>query len=163
MKTKSQKQESKVAVDMCGRVTLASGAIWTQKADVRGEHFLIECKTTEKLDYTLTIDTWKKIENEALRDNMRIPLMHIQILNGYYEFVVISKDDFIKLGMKIPANPLYPRIAGKSFRLRHDTLDKDIVINGKPTFIREDVVFSNKTHLVILLWEDFLRHLKMEE
>lgn len=79
VKRRSQKQEKSVAKDFNARVTVASGALWGAKGDVRSDKFLIECKTTGKDYYSLTSKVWEKIEEEAIRDHMRIPLMVIDI------------------------------------------------------------------------------------
>lgn len=79
VKRRSQKQEKSVAKDFNAKVTVASGALWGMKADVRNDKFLIECKTTEKDYYSLTAKVWEKIEQEAIRDHLRIPLMVIDL------------------------------------------------------------------------------------
>lgn len=79
VKKRSQKQEKSVAQKFGGRVTAASGALWGMKGDVRTDKFLIECKTTEKIFYRLTAKVWEKIEEEAVKDHMRTPLMMIDL------------------------------------------------------------------------------------
>ena len=79
VKRRSQKQEKSVAKSFNAKVTVASGALWGMKADVRNDKFLIECKTTEKDYYSLTAKVWEKIEQEAIRDHLRIPLMVIDL------------------------------------------------------------------------------------
>lgn len=93
VKKRSQKQEKSVAKDFNARVTVASGALWGMKADVRSDKFLIECKTTEKDYYSLKATVWEKIEQEAIRDHMRIPLMVID-LEDRDRVVVFKPQDF---------------------------------------------------------------------
>ncbi len=93
LKRRSQKQEKSVAKDFNARVTVASGALWGMKADVRNEDYLIECKTTEKDYYSLTATVWEKIEQEAIRDHLRTPLMVID-LKDKIRFVVFRPQDF---------------------------------------------------------------------
>lgn len=93
LKRRSQKQEKSVAKDFNAKVTVASGALWGMKADVRNDKFLIECKTTEKDYYSLTAKVWEKIEQEAIRDHMRIPLMVID-LEDQDRVVVFRPQDF---------------------------------------------------------------------
>lgn len=95
VKKRSQKQEKSVAKKLGGKVTAASGALWGMKGDVRTDKFLIECKTTEKDYYTLTAKVWEKIEEEALKDHMRIPLMMID-LEDNERYVVFRPKDFEK-------------------------------------------------------------------
>lgn len=115
IKRKSQKQESKVANDMGGRVLPGSGAIEGMKGDARTSHltegtfndsdYLVENKFTESDGYVLNRKTWEKIQKEALRDGMRIPIMQIDVEPTPYEkysFVIQEIDpDFnhIPLGM----------------------------------------------------------------
>ena len=75
----SKKQEKKVAKDLKGREVIASGAIWSAKADVRSDAFLCECKTSEKEYYRLTPITWAKIRDEAVKDGIRLPIMCIEV------------------------------------------------------------------------------------
>ena len=93
IKRRSQKQEKSVAKDFNARVTVASGALWGSKGDVRNSKYLIECKTTEKDYYSLTATVWEKIEQEAIRDHMRIPLMVID-LEDRDRVVVFRPKDF---------------------------------------------------------------------
>lgn len=100
MKMKSQKQEKNLAKLMKGRVTPASGAMWGAKGDVRSEKYLIECKTTAKASFAITQKHWEKIQNEALHDGLRIPILNVQLLDGSIDLIVMSKDDFLELGEK---------------------------------------------------------------
>ena len=89
----SNKQEKSVAKDVGGKTVIASGSIWSMKADCRNESVLIECKTTKNSYYNLTLETWSKIELEALKDNMRLPVMCIELENKD-KFAVVKDSDF---------------------------------------------------------------------
>jgi hypothetical protein len=89
-KRKSTLQEKHVAKEVGGRTTPASGAMWGCKGDVRSDIFLVECKTTEKDKYSLTITTWDKIRVEAVKDGMKIPVMCIDLCNGKYRYAVFE-------------------------------------------------------------------------
>ena len=93
VKRRSQKQEKSVAKDFNAKVTVASGALWGMKADVRSDKFLIECKTTQKDYYPLTAKVWEKIQLEAIKDRGRIPLMIID-LQDKDRLVVFNPKDF---------------------------------------------------------------------
>lgn len=93
VKRRSQKQEKSVAKKFNARLTAASGALWGMKGDVRSDKYLIECKTTEKDYYTLTAKVWEKIQEEAIQDHMRIPLMVID-LKDTDRYVVFRPKDF---------------------------------------------------------------------
>lgn len=93
VKRRSQKQEKSVAKKFNARLTAASGALWGLKGDVRSDKYLIECKTTEKDYYTLTAKVWEKIQEEAIQDHMRTPLMVID-LKDTDRYVVFRPKDF---------------------------------------------------------------------
>ena len=88
VKKKSQLQERRVAKDLNARTVVASGALWSAKADVRSDNLLVECKTTEKDFYSLTLATWEKIEKEAIKDGMRLPVMCVDIKGGKERYAV---------------------------------------------------------------------------
>lgn len=94
VKKKSQLQEKSVAKDLEAKTVIASGALWGSKGDVRHDEFLVECKTTEKPYYSLTMKVWEKIEKEATRDGLRIPLMCVDINNGEDRFAVFLEKHF---------------------------------------------------------------------
>ena len=89
-KRRSTAQEKRVAKEVGGRVTAASGALWGMKADVRNVQFLVECKTTQKALYLLNYATWEKIRHEALRDGFREPVMCIDLENGKHRLAVLD-------------------------------------------------------------------------
>lgn len=93
VRKRSQKQEKSVAKEFNARVTLASGALWFSKSDVRSEKFLIECKTTQKGFYTITNKVWEKVDNEALKDGMRTPLLIVD-LHDTERYVVFNPTNF---------------------------------------------------------------------
>lgn len=104
-KKKSNKQEARTAKEFGGRVQPASGALAGAKGDVRtggqrtssfsDSDFLIENKYTDKASYSLKKETWLKIQKEAIRENMRIPMMQIDIQDT--SLVVLNKQDFLAL------------------------------------------------------------------
>ena len=93
VKKRSQLQEKQVARQFDAKTVVASGALWGAKGDVRSDRFLIECKTTEKDYYSLTASVWEKIEREATKDHLRIPLMVID-LEDRDRVVVFRPKDF---------------------------------------------------------------------
>ena len=94
-KRKSKRQESIVAKELSGRVQPASGALWGAKADVRSDLFLVECKTTAKDYYQLSFNVWDKINREALKEGMRIPVMCIDLNDGKERVAVMRTDDLM--------------------------------------------------------------------
>lgn len=105
IRKKSQAQEKRTAKEFRGRAQIASGAIENLKGDVRTgkrntigfneNDFLIENKFTDNDTYKLEKKTWEKIVKEALRDNMRIPLMQIDIQD--LQLVVLDINDYATL------------------------------------------------------------------
>lgn len=95
MKTKSQKQEQRVAKEVGGKVTPASGALWGLKGDVRADSILIECKYTDAQSYSVKSAVWKKIKNEALRDRFRIPVLNVKMPEA--NLAIVDWDDFMYL------------------------------------------------------------------
>lgn len=89
---RSRLQERRAAKDYGGSVSPGSGSGWIRKADVRTFDYLIECKTTTKLSYSVKKADWLKLAAQAIIDD-RIPLMEIDI-NGTV-LVVCAKDDFL--------------------------------------------------------------------
>lgn len=78
VRDKSKKQEKATAKDLGGKTTIASGAL-VQKGDVFNDTYLVECKTSEKDVYTLKKSTWDKIRREAVKSNLRTPIMRIDL------------------------------------------------------------------------------------
>lgn len=100
IRKKSQKQENRTAKEFSGRTQIASGAITLMKGDVRTgdtssrfnmEDFLIENKYTDSPKYKLESKIWDKISNEAIKDNLRTPVLQVDIQN--VELVIVQKND----------------------------------------------------------------------
>lgn len=94
VKKKSQLQERSVAKDLNARTVVASGALWASKGDVRHDNLLVECKTTDKSYYSLTFKVWEKIEKEAVKDGLRLPVMCIDIKGGKERYAVFLSKHF---------------------------------------------------------------------
>lgn len=163
-KYKSNKQEKAVAKSMDARVTVASGALFFQKADVRSDEFLVECKTTSKTYYPLTLATWTKIEKQATQDGLRVPLMCIDLEDGKHRLAVISILDFLGLNLDLKAqylgNPEPKLLEKNTFRVTSDFIyedfDQEVSMYHYPCY-RQDIKFLSKNkHLVILPFEDFV-------
>lgn len=116
-KRSSKKQEDRVAKELSGRVTPASGALWGAKGDVRNDVFLVECKTTGERFYTLTFNTWDKIYREAIKDGLRIPVMCIDLENGGKRFAVMCSKDIPK-ELTVELTELHNN--SLSFRVQHE-------------------------------------------
>lgn len=158
IKKKSQKQESKVAYDLNGKVTIASGALYFQKADVRNDKYLVECKFTEKDHYSLTLKTWEKIRSEAIKDGLRIPVMEIEVYGkDPSAFAVMDINDF---EAEFEDNNNYEALlvasmdnsTSKSFRITPSIVTKTIGIK----YIPYTKVTLGKHTLAVLFWSDLV-------
>lgn len=163
-KYNSNKQEKRVAKELNAKLTIASGSLAFQKADVRNDIFLIECKTTSKDFYNLKEDVWLRIEKQAIKDGIRTPLMCIDLNEGKDSYAVIKYLDFIGYDLDMKAqylgNTEPTLIDTKSFKLTGDFKREPFsieLVKGQYPCYRQDIKFINSnTHLVILPWEDFI-------
>lgn len=144
LKRISKNQESRVAKEISGKVTPASGALWGAKADVRNDIFLVECKTTEKDFYSLTFNTWDKIYHEAIKDGLRIPVMCIDLSNGKQRYAVMCSKDL-------------PDSIERQTLLQKDYLPKtSFRIKSKCTFVISNKHKSVVFKLSVIEWSDFI-------
>ena len=160
VKRRSQKQEKSVAKDFNARPTVASGALWGMKGDVRNNKFLIECKTTEKDYYSITTKVWEKIEDEALKDRMRTPLLIID-LQDTDRYVVFNPNQFIR---QVNTYEVAPHVHGgcKSYRFKGYTQeDLPILFSVIP------LKSKKKNHILMVMkmteFEDFFEKELKEE
>ena len=116
-KKKSKKQEERIAKQIGGKTVIASGALWSCKADVRNDKYLVEAKYTDTNYYTLSVRTWNKIAQEAIKDGLRVPGMCIDIKKKSY--AVLRVDDFIFLNRGKALEGMLHKKA-KSVRLSYD-------------------------------------------
>lgn len=160
---KSDKQEKRTAKEFGGRTQLASGAIEGFKGDVRtGERiagafnendFLIENKYTEAKAYKLAIATWNKIAKEALRDNLRTPLMQIDILDT--ELIVMDEGTFKSLPNFTTRKDCILEAKGKSISL--NGAECDTLLDLADAIIIDFYNIPKKLYVVRKY--DFLRNL----
>ena len=161
-KVASKKQEKRIAKEMNARVTVASGALDFQKADVRNDMYLVEAKTTEKPYYPLSLTTWKKIEEQALKDGLRIPVMCIDLEDGKNSLAILHHNDFQPLKEEYADTFKFFRVvpslhAKKSVRVNASHMEIIYVDDVRtPSISYQHLLFEDKTELVILEWNDFL-------
>lgn len=165
-KYNSNIQEKRVAKELNADVTVASGALWGQKGDVRNEQFLVECKTTHNKFYSLNRNIWSKIEKEAVNDGIRLPIMCIDLEDGKNRIAVIKYLDFIGLDLDTKAqylgNSIPELVENKSFRVNADFIGAPFpqeLEEGQYPCYRRDVKFITPyggIHLVMIPWEDFI-------
>jgi hypothetical protein len=90
----SRKHENRLAKEIGGARTAASGAFWSRKGDVRNDDILIEHKWTGKKTKTISSAELKKVTNEAIMDG-RLPVFGIH-LDGV-DYVVLLETDFLEI------------------------------------------------------------------
>ena len=156
IKKRSQLQEKSVAKDFNAKVTVASGALWGMKADVRNDKFLIECKTTEKDYYSLTSKVWEKIEQEAIKDHLRIPLMVID-LDDRDRVVVFRPQDF---DLPIDTRCFQSEIP-KSIRVRADMFGYD-EFGDYSSMLVTHICGKKNNVICLMLQKDFEEQFKEE-
>lgn len=171
-KKQSKKQENRIAKEINAKVTIASGALDFQKADVRNDEFLIEAKTTAKDFYSLNVKTWEKIKDQAIKDGLRIPLMCVDLEDGKHSIAILNSLDLWGLfnevideeKNKYVGNPI-PTEAQKSFRLKADFLYEDFPQNIKNCnfFIRRMDLHLGNNKLSCIEWKDLLFLLDQRE
>lgn len=154
-KDKGKKQEACTAKELGGKTTIASGAL-VQKGDVFNDHFLIECKTTEKSYYSLKKSIWDKIQKEALNSNMRIPVMRIDLYDLFEtdkkSYAVLRESDFTAFCYGKYCYCLHTvEVENASFRIVEKGLH---LVNGR--VITGNAYAIDRTLLVVIDWSDFL-------
>lgn len=157
VKRRSQKQEKSVAKKFNARLTAASGALWGMKGDVRSDKYLIECKTTEKDYYTLTAKVWEKIQEEAIQDHMRTPLMVID-LKDKDRYVVFRPKDF----NKSMVSPLLSSVqVNKSIRITSTMVGE---MSTGDYIHSQQFILSGKQNnvLCVMMYKDFEEEFKEE-
>jgi len=82
-KNKGRKFEDKI------RKTIASGALWFDKGDLKTDNYLIECKYTDKKSYRIKQKTIFKIWNEAFESN-KFPKIIIAIPRNEKELFILN-------------------------------------------------------------------------
>lgn len=101
----SQNQEQRIAEDINGKTTKASGATEFQKGDVRSKagNLLVEAKTTVNKSFSLKVDEITKIQGEALMNGAEDWAMQIQFqgpLGLHKKVVVLDWETYLDLRAK---------------------------------------------------------------
>ena len=168
IKRKSRKQEIRTAKEFSGRTQIASGAIDGLKGDVRTgttsigfneEDFLIENKFTDARKYTLSLKVWEKIHQEAVRDNLRTPILQVDIYN-LVSLVITDYNDFCGMnGFNYWTNITSTRLVEKAKSTRLDALEYQSMIEEHPYFCQLIHFKNSGVKLVVVNKDDFVRFL----
>lgn len=145
-KFKSNKQEYRVAEEVGGFTQIGSGCL-LDKADVKSESFLIECKTTKEKNYQFLVTTWIKIKREALKLG-KCPVLYIDLGDNYKEtmesIIVMREQDFASYMGDVSGREVM--IVKRSVKLLAEDAGKNIKI----PFIGDLVVVSRKEFFELL-------------
>jgi len=90
----SLKHEKRLAKEIGGQRSVASGAFWFRKGDVRNSLSLWEHKWTSKGYYVFKSSELEKIGNEAVKDG-RLPIFAVHMSKT--NFVVLNENDYYEL------------------------------------------------------------------
>lgn len=91
----ADKQEKRVAKQVGGRTTIASGQTPIDKGDVRSDTVRVECKYTDKKSYTLKVDDLVKVAAQSTGD--QIPLFYIEFRENGEAYYVVPEAWFLQL------------------------------------------------------------------
>jgi uncharacterized Zn finger protein (UPF0148 family) len=91
----ADKQEQRVAKQVGGRQTIASGQTPVDKADVRSETVRVECKYTDKKSYSLKAADLAKVASQATGDQM--PLFYVEFREHGEAYYVVPEHWFLQL------------------------------------------------------------------
>jgi hypothetical protein len=94
----------------------------SEAGKLNADDFLIENKFTFETFYTVKMDTWNKIANEALRENMRTPILQVDIAKGTpaeVHLVLMDYNDFLGFDLSnyFPDVHELNDVTSRSFRL----------------------------------------------
>lgn len=147
---KSRRQEQSVAKQVDGKTVIASGSLWFADSDVRSDDYLIECKTTSRDSFSVTAKIWEKIEKEAVRDRLRIPLLIID-LRDTLRYVVFRNQDFA-----LDDYEIYDKDIPKSFRLSVKDLGYNVNTFDYTERVTRVVKGEKINFLSAMKWKDFI-------
>jgi hypothetical protein len=94
VKKRSQKQEQKIAKELGGQTTVASGAFTFQPHDVMTNQFLIEAKYTGAKGYLLNAKYLQSLHDEAKKDGKLMTLILDFVDPPRGSYAIISYADF---------------------------------------------------------------------
>ena len=94
----SDLQEKHNAKTTGGRTTIASGATPVDKADVKADLLRMECKSTEKKGYRLTLLEFQKLESQAKDNEMPVFSIEFRQADGNKkQLYVLNEGYFLEL------------------------------------------------------------------
>jgi hypothetical protein len=96
-KIRSDKHEKRAAKKLKAKPTLASGALPFDKADVKSKIIRAECKTTQKMSYSIKKELLLKLSRET--EQGKIPVFNIQFESedGDLNYYILDEGWFLQL------------------------------------------------------------------
>lgn len=163
-KKKSKKQELSIAKEVEGKTTIASGSLWFQKADVKNDKFLFECKITKEKYFNVTEKIWDKIRKQAVKDGLREPVLVIDFKDGLYRYAVIQLETLYSFNIQQKDimimdifDPEKNPFETKSFRLDYEHLHMlELEVLETKNRILITTFRLNGNVMCVLDWEDFI-------
>lgn len=93
-RSRSFRQESRIAKELNGRVTINSGATLHQN-DVQADFCEVEAKTTSKESFRLTLADWRKLKKKCATNKM--PIFVIDFETSTDSLAVLLYEDLLYL------------------------------------------------------------------
>jgi len=93
-RSRSKKQEVRVAKTHGGLPTINSGATFSQN-DVETPEFSFECKTTQKKSYVFKLEEFRKAQERT--PVHKIPVFQVDFEREQKSFVTLREEDFLAL------------------------------------------------------------------
>lgn len=100
-RSRSKKQESKIAKDLQGKTTINSGATFGQN-DVIGDFCEVEAKTTKHESFSLKLEDWRKLKKKC--STKKMPIFVVDFESSMDSLAVLNYDDLLYLISKIESS-----------------------------------------------------------
>lgn len=95
----ADRHEKAIAMALMGRRVTGSGSQWHSKGDVVTDTELVECKATRTKSYSVGVERWTKIADEAATIG-REPVMAVRLADTNrtpVDLIIISLDRYMEL------------------------------------------------------------------
>jgi Holliday junction resolvase len=95
----ADRHEKAIAMALMGQRVSGSGSQWHSKGDVITDTELVECKATRSKSYSVGVDRWNKITDEATTVG-REPVMAVRLADVNrkpVDLIVITLDRYMEL------------------------------------------------------------------
>jgi hypothetical protein len=97
-RSRSSKQESRIAKDLKGRTTINSGATFNEN-DVVTDFCEVEAKTTTKNSFSIKADDWKLLKQKCNKHKFPIVVVDFEVVKQ--SVVMMDYKDFLYMVQKL--------------------------------------------------------------